>query len=297
MTEMMIDEQAGIATQDLTETVLQRYASTPDPRLREILAALIRHLHAFAREVSLTEDEWMVGIDFLTRTGQISDGKRQEMILLSDNLGLSALVNTITANVPCGATETTVLGPFYVPSEQERQWGDSVLLRPLGQDVPLLVHGSVYGEGGEVVPDAKIEIWQTDSNGMYDIQDPDQPQDNLRGYYRTRADGQFLLKSIRPTSYPIPVDGPVGELLNATARHPWRPAHIHVLITAQGYNSLTTHLFDAADPYLKEDVVFAVKDSLTRSFIRVDDRDEARKWGMETPFWFLENDFYLTKGA
>ncbi|WP_207100258.1 dioxygenase [Paracoccus shandongensis] len=280
---------------DLTDIVLERYSRTPDPRLREILSSLIRHLHDFARDVNLTEDEWMVGIDFLTRTGQKCDDKRQEMILLSDNLGLSALVNTISANVPAGATETTVLGPFYVPSTPERQWGESVLLRPLGDDIPLIVHGRVLGPDGEHIPDATIEIWQTDSNGMYDIQDPDQPENNLRGHYRSRDDGQFLITSIRPTSYPIPVDGPVGELLNVTARHPWRPAHIHAVITAKGYNSLTTHLFDAEDEYLKEDVVFAVKESLIRAFTRIEDPAEAAKWGTTAPFWFLENDFHLTK--
>lgn len=280
---------------DLTDIVLERYSNTPNPRLREVLSGLIEHLHDFARKVNLTEEEWMVGIDFLTRTGQKCDDKRQEMILLSDNLGLSALVNTISANVPSGATETTVLGPFYVPSTPERAWGESVLLRPLGQDLPLVVEGRVLGPDGEAVPGATIEVWQTDSNGMYDIQDPDQPENNLRGFYRTRPDGRYLLKSIRPTSYPIPTDGPVGELLDVTARHPWRPAHIHAVITAPGYNSLTTHLFDAEDEYLKEDVVFAVKDSLIRAFTRIEDPAEAETWGVSAPFWYLDNDFHLTK--
>jgi len=280
---------------ELTDVVIERYSRTPDARVKEILFSLIRHLHAFARDVRLTEAEWIVGVDFLTRTGQISDDKRQEMILLSDNLGLSSLVNMISANVPEGATETTVLGPFYVPSSPERKWGESVLLRPLGDDMPLVVHGRVVGPDGEGIAGATIEIWQTDSNGMYDIQDKTQPQDNLRGFYRTHPDGEFLLKTIRPTSYPIPTDGPVGELLRATSRQPYRPAHVHAIVSAEGYKPLTTHLFDAEDTYLDKDVVFAVKPSLIRNFIRNDSAAEAKKWGVSAPFWQLENDFHLSR--
>src|SRR5271163_3510989 len=234
---------------ELTEVVLKRYADTPDPRLRGILQSLIKHLHAFAREVRLTEQEWMAGIQFLTRTGQISDDKRQEMILLSDNLGLSSLVNHISANVPEGATETTVLGPFYVPNSPARGWGESVLLRD-GDEPALIIHGLVRDKAGKAIPDAKIEVWQTDSNGMYDIQDANQPEDNLRGFYTANDEGEFLIRTIRPTSYPIPTDGPVGVLLRATERHPYRPAHVHAIVAAPGYQKLTTHLFDAEDTYL-----------------------------------------------
>jgi protocatechuate 3,4-dioxygenase beta subunit len=280
---------------DLPHIVLDRYLQTPNARLKTVILSLIEHLHDFARDVQLTEDEWAIGIDFLTRTGQKCDAKRQEMILLSDNLGLSALVNTISANVPSGATETTVLGPFYVPGTPEYGWGQSVLLRPLGSDTPLIVHGKILGPDGQPVEDAKIEIWQTDSNGMYDIQDGKQPEHNLRGCYRSRPDGSYQIRSIRPTSYPIPTDGPVGELLEVTARHPWRPAHLHVRITSAGHNTLTSHIFDADDQYLREDVVFAVKDSLIRSFSLVQSDDEAAYWGLQAPFWILANDFHLTK--
>jgi catechol 1,2-dioxygenase len=290
--ECVVKAKAG---DNLTEVVLERYSRTPDARLNEILASLIRHLHDFAREVKLTEDEWAIGIELLTRTGQMCDAKRQEMILLSDNLGLSALVNTISANVPSGATETTVLGPFYVPATPRYEWGESVLLRPIGKDTPLIVHGQILGPDGEAIRDAKIEIWQTDANGMYDVQDPDQPEHNLRGYYCSREGGAYQLRSVRPTSYPIPTDGPVGELLDATDRHPWRPAHLHVRITAAGYNRLTSHIFDADDQYLREDVVFAVKDSLIRSFSLVESDEKAAQWGIAAPFWLLENDFHLTK--
>lgn len=279
---------------DLTQVVLERYASTPNPRLRTLLHALIRHLHAFAREVRLTEDEWMAAIQFLTRTGQMCDDKRQEMILLSDNLGLSALVNMLSAGVPEGVTESTVIGPFYVPDSPRREWGESVLLRE-GDDPALVIHGRVLGPEGDPVPDATIEIWQTDANGMYDIQDRSQPEHNLRGWYRTRDDGSFLLKTIRPTSYPIPTDGMVGELLHASARHPFRPAHIHAMVSAPGYQKLTTHLFDAEDTYMDSDVVFAVKSSLIRKFECNESVDASARWGVRAPFWELKNDFVLSR--
>jgi protocatechuate 3,4-dioxygenase beta subunit len=279
---------------EMTDVVLQRYADTPDPRLRTVMQSLIRHLHAFVRDVRLTEPEWLAGIEFLTRTGQISDNKRQEMILLSDNLGVSALVNMVSASVPEGATESTVLGPFYVPESPAREWGESVLLRD-GDDVPLLIHGRVLGPQGEPVPGATIEIWQTDANGMYDIQDKAQPEHNLRGWYRARQNGEYLLKTIRPTSYPIPTDGPVGELLRATARHPFRPAHLHAVVCAPGYEKLTTHLFDAEDTYLDSDVVFAVKSSLIRQFTLNESPEAAAKWGTRGAFWELDNDFVLSK--
>jgi protocatechuate 3,4-dioxygenase beta subunit len=280
---------------ELTSIVLERYAGTPDPRLREILSSLVTHLHAFARETRLTEPEWLAGIDFLTRTGQKCDDKRQEMILLSDNLGLSALVNMVSAGVPDGATESTVVGPFYVPTAPEKQWGDSILLRPRGDEPELVVHGDVKGLDGEPVPDAKIEVWQTDCNGMYDIQDEAQPEDNLRGWYRANGQGKYLIRTIRPTSYPIPTDGPVGELLRATNRHPWRPAHLHATVSAPGYETLTTHLFDAEDEYLDSDVVFAVKESLIRDVRSNAGEEEAARFGVSTPCWEVETDFLLQK--
>ncbi|TAL98477.1 MAG: 6-chlorohydroxyquinol-1,2-dioxygenase [Paraburkholderia sp.] len=281
---------------ELTEVVLERYSNTPDERLRTVLQSLIRHLHAFVRDVRLTESEWIAGVEFLTQTGQISDNKRQEMILLSDNLGISALVNMVSAGVEEGATESTVLGPFYVPGSPERQWGESVLLRE-GDDTPLVIHGRVVDGDGKPVPDATLEIWQTDANGMYDIQDRSQPEDNLRGWYRAKPDGAFLMKTIRPTSYPIPVDGPVGVLLRATARHPFRPAHVHAIVSAPGFRKLTTHLFDAEDTYLDSDVVFAVKSSLIREFRRNDSPEAAEKFGVHGPFWELANDFVLTRNG
>jgi protocatechuate 3,4-dioxygenase beta subunit len=279
---------------ELTDVVVERYSRTPDERLREIMHALIHHAHAFVRETRLTESEWIEGVEFLRRTGQLCDGKRHEMILLSDNLGISALVNLVAAAVPQGATESTVLGPFYVPNSPKREWGESVLLRE-SNETPLILYGMVCDVRGTPIPGATIEVWQTDSNGMYDIQDGGQPGDNLRGCYTTRDTGEFLIRTIRPTSYPIPTDGTVGELLRATARHPWRPAHLHAVVSAPGFNPLTTHLFDADDKHLDSDVVFAVKESLIRKFEYLDDARRAAEFGIEAPFWFLENNFVLVE--
>ncbi|MDF8357649.1 intradiol ring-cleavage dioxygenase [Ensifer adhaerens] len=279
---------------ELTDVVVERYRATPDARLQEILLSLIRHAHAFVRDVRLTETEWMKGVEFLTATGHMCDDKRQEMILLSDNLGISALVNMVSAGVPEGATETTVLGPFYVPNSPQRAWGESILLRD-SDEIPLIVHGRVVDEDGTPLPGAGIEVWQTDSNGMYDIQDSSQPEDNLRGHYTANEEGRFLIRSIRPTSYPIPTDGPVGVLLRATNRHPFRPAHLHAIVTAPGHQPLTTHLFDAEDKYLDSDVVFAVKESLIRKFTKNEDPGAAERFGLSGPFWELDNDFVLSK--
>jgi catechol 1,2-dioxygenase len=290
----MEEEMRNMTEAELTQVVLDRYANTPDPRLREILSSLIRHLHAFVRDVRLTEKEWLDSVMFLTRVGQKCDDKRQEMILLSDNLGISALVNMISAEVGPGATESTVVGPFYVPASPRRAEGESILLRPLAER-ELIVHGHVVGPDGEGVPGAAIEVWQTDANGMYDIQDGDQPVDNLRGTYVSRPDGRFVIRTIRPTSYPIPTDGPVGELLRATNRHPWRPAHLHAIVSAPGYRSLTTHLFDAEDDYLDSDVVFAVKESLIRTFHSNENSAEAERYGVAAPFWELTTNFVVER--
>ncbi len=246
------------------------------------------------RDVRLTEDEWLKGILYLTSVGQISDGKRQEMILLSDNLGVSMLVNMVSAAAGEGATESTVVGPFYIPDTPEKAWGESIQQLAC-DDAPLFVSGHVIDVASQRVPNARIEVWQTNSNGMYDIQDQAQPVNNLRGWYRTNDAGEFLIRTVRPVRYPIPTDGPVGELLRATSRHPWRPAHLHVKITAPGYKPLVTHIFDAEDPYLDSDVVFAVKQSLIRKFEEIDSEARASELGVPKPFFELKNDFILER--
>jgi protocatechuate 3,4-dioxygenase beta subunit len=246
----------------LTQEVLAAYAGTPDERLRELLAALIDHLHAFAVQTRLTPQEWLAALRFLTATGQQCDAGRQEFVLLSDVLGLSSLVDLI--NAADGATESTVLGPFYRPGAPVRAMGEHIG-RP--QDgAPTLVRGRVSGAGGRALDGATLDIWQGSGNGLYDTQDAGQPPFNLRGVFTTGPDGGYEFRTARPVSYPIPVDGPVGDLLRAAGRHHWRAAHIHAIVSAPGHRSVTTHVFDADNPYLDSDAVFGVKDSLIRRF-------------------------------
>lgn len=245
---------------NITQAVLDSIADTPDPRLRTVLGSLVRQLHDFAREVRLTEDEWMQGIRFLTATGQQCDDKRQEFILLSDVLGLSMLTVAMNNDKPAGCTEATVFGPFFVDGAPDYEHGDDVANGAAGQ--PCDVTGSVHGLGGEPVADAVIDVWQADSDGNYDVQYEGLAQAQGRGVLRSGPQGEFHFRSVLAEAYPIPTDGPVGELLAATKRHPWRPAHLHFRIEAPGYESLTTHVFRDGDRWLDSDAVFGVRQSL-----------------------------------
>ncbi len=247
---------------ELTEEVLRAHAGAADPRLRELLAALIRHVHAFAAETGLTHEEWMAGLEFLTAVGQKCDDKRQEFVLLSDVLGLSAQVDKV--NAADGATEPTVLGPFYLPGAPHRAMGAHI--GRTGDGPTTLIRGRVTDAAGQAVGGATLDVWQNSANMLYDVQDPDQPRFNLRGVFTTGPDGRFWFRGVRPVSYPIPADGPVGDLLRAAGRHNWRAAHVHVIVAAPGYRSVTTHIFDAANEYLADDAVFAVRDSLIKEF-------------------------------
>ena len=249
---------------DLTRQVLGALAGTPQPRLRELMTSLVAHLHAFATETGLTADEWRAGIDFLTATGQKCDPERQEFILLSDVLGLSSLIEMI--NAAGAGTEATVLGPFYVTGAPSRATGEQIG-RPEDGD-PTLVTGLVADTAGRPLPGATLDVWQSSANGLYDTQDPDQPSFNLRGVFGTGPDGSYAFRTARPVSYPIPTDGPVCGLLRATARHCWRAAHIHAIVSAPGHRPVTTHIFDADNFYLGSDAVFGVRDSLVRPFRR-----------------------------
>jgi protocatechuate 3,4-dioxygenase beta subunit len=254
---------------DLTAEVVARLEATPDPRLREVMAALVRHLHAFAKEVRLTDQEWLAAIRFLTATGHITDDVRQEFILLSDTLGLSSLVDLINhSDVESLATEPTILGPFYVPASPQRGFGVSMVEYEDGGEVAVL-HGTVRDEHGQSIAGARVDVWQNAATGFYAVQQPDvQPPTNLRGVYRTDERGRYEIRTVRPVPYPIPADGPVGKLLADTGRHPWRAAHIHARVSAPGFEPLTTHLFDHDSDYLDSDTVFGVKDSLIRDFVR-----------------------------
>jgi hydroxyquinol 1,2-dioxygenase len=253
---------------DITASVLASFAECPDPRLRELMTALVRHLHAFVQEIGLTEAEWERAIDILTATGHITDERRQEFILWSDTLGLSMLVDALDHDLPDGATESTVLGPFYVPGAPERAYGESMTEDPARGGVPVRVSGRVRALDGTPIAGAEIDVWQNGEDMLYAVQSPEAAEDHLRGRFHTDAEGRYAFSGVRPVPYPIPHDGPVGEMLAATGRHPWRPAHIHMIVRAPGYRTLTTHVFDAASEYLDSDAVFSVKPSLARGFVR-----------------------------
>jgi hydroxyquinol 1,2-dioxygenase len=248
---------------DLTAAVVASFDGSANPRTKTLMAALVRHLHAFAREVDLTEDEYFTAIDFLTRTGQISTGTRQEFVLLADVLGLSMLTVGLGNRKPPEATQSTVFGPFFVEGSPEAQLGDDIANGAPGQ--PCLVSGRVLNTKGEPVAGALVETWQADEEGFYDVQkDLDGPQN--RAHQTTDAEGNYAFWAVKPVAYPIPDDGPVGELLRAGGRGPMRPAHIHFMVTAPGYARLITHVFAAGDEFLRNDAVFGVKDSLIADF-------------------------------
>jgi protocatechuate 3,4-dioxygenase beta subunit len=252
------------------EIVNARMGKDISPRIAEVMACLVRHLHAFAKEVQLTQEEWEVGIDFLTKTGQMSSSQRHEFILLSDTLGISMLVDAINNRRPPGATENTVIGPFHVQGAPLRQMGDSINLDGKGES--CLYEGKVVNLEGNPIAGAQIDVWSDNAEGFYDVQQPDiQPKWNNRGIFRTGIDGIYRFVGIKPVPYPIPDDGPVGQMLGQLGRHPYRPAHMHYLITAEGYEKLVTHTFVAGDSYLGSDAVFGVRESLIAPFERVTD--------------------------
>lgn len=254
------------ARAELLAEVLLRYESSPNPRLREITEAAVRHLHAFVSEVNLQRDEWFAGIRFLTAAGQMCDDTRQEFILLSDTLGVSTLVEMLTHDGAEGSTENTVLGPFHVPGSPDRALGESMLVDPDDGD-RVVIRGTVTTIDGTPIAGATLDCWQNATAGFYAVQQPGvQSSDNLRGIYRTDADGTYEIRTVRPVPYPIPSDGPAGDLLKAHKRNWMRPGHTHMWVRADGCKDLITHVFDEATDYLRDDAVFGVRDSLIRRF-------------------------------
>ena len=251
---------------NITDAVIERFKNTPDPRLKTIMSSLVKHLHDLVRDVELTTDEWNFAIDFLTRTGQMCSKVRQEFILLSDTLGVSMLVDAVNHRMPEGATQTTVLGPFYVENPPEFPLGADVSRNLKGEK--LFVAGTVSSAGGGPLAGAMIDIWQSDTDGYYDVQRTDLSEPTLRGRFRADAEGRFHFWTILPSPYPIPHDGPVGQMLQVTARQPWRPAHLHFMVSASGHEKLVTHVFVQGDKYLDSDAVFGVKRSLIREYTR-----------------------------
>ena len=276
---------------DVTAEAVASFAQCPDPRLREILQALVRHLHAFATDVHLTPDEWATAIAILKATGDITDDKRSEFILWSDALGVSMLVDSMANARPAGAMESTVLGPFWTPNAPIRGFGESMIERPLG--TPAYVYGKVLDLRGNPIPNAELDVWQNDANGLYTVQEPESDQDHLRGRYYSRDDGSYAFVGVRPIPYTIPDDGPVGAMLAAAGRHPWRPAHIHMIVTAPGLQRLQTHIFDGASEYLDSDAVFAVKRSLIREFVPRSSDDPERPPAIAGDWCSVQNDIVL----
>jgi len=246
---------------ELTRDVVDRMSNAKSVRLRAVMEVVIRHLHAIVREAKITQGEWWQAIDFLTRAGKMCSESRQELILLSDILGVSMLVDAVDNVAGPGISDSTVLGPFYAGHQRELAQGDTILLREEASE-PLMMSGRVTDPEGQPVADALIEVWQTAPNQLYDVQDRDQPQGHLRASFRTSIAGTYRFRTIMPVSYPIPDDGPAGQLLAAMGRHPFRPAHIHFMISAPGYRTLVTHLFFEGDKFLESDAVFGVKSSL-----------------------------------
>jgi protocatechuate 3,4-dioxygenase beta subunit len=276
-----------------TDIVVASLAKSRSERFRQIMTSVISHLHAIVREVEPTTAEWMTAIDFLTRTGQICDEKRQEFILLSDVLGVSMLVDAVNHRKPSGATESTVLGPFHVLGAPALPMGANISHGPGGE--PVFVRGTICDTDGRPIDGATLDVWQTSADGFYDVQDERQTPMNLRGVFRTNEDGKFWFRTIKPASYPIPTDGPVGEILAAMGRSEMRPAHIHFIVEAPGHESLTTHLFVEGDPYLESDAVFGVKETLIAPFTKCDDAGQAADLQIGNPFYLLEWDFVLAR--
>lgn len=279
----------------ITADVLARFASTPDPRLREVMASLIRHLHGFAREVELTEAEWFAAIGFLTAVGQKCDATRQEFILLSDTLGLSMVVTDLNDAKPPGCTEPTVFGPFHVADAPRFTLGADIAAGAPGE--PCWVQGRVLGLDGTPVPGAELDVWQADAEGFYDVQRPDLAHAQGRGRLRADEQGGFRFWTIVAEAYPVPSDGPVGRMLAATGRHPWRPAHLHFMITAPGFERLITHVFRRGSQYLDSDAVFGVRPSLVADWIRHEPGTAPDGTRQDTPWWSLDFDFVLNRAT
>jgi catechol 1,2-dioxygenase len=257
--------EAGTTPEDITAAAVASFDGTEDERTRELMQALTRHLHQFAREVGLTQGEWAAAMAALAESGRITGEGRNEFVLWSDTLGLSMLVDAISHPKPPGATESTIVGPFWSPSAPLREQGSAIFDQPPAGE-PALFRGRVVNLDGEPIGGAELDVWQNDADELYALQRADGPEDHLRGRFLTRDDGSYAFVGVRPVVYPIPADGPAGRMLDATGRHPWRPAHLHMVVTAPGYERLTTHFFDAATDYLDSDAVFAVKPSLVHKF-------------------------------
>jgi hydroxyquinol 1,2-dioxygenase len=277
----------------ITGAVIQRNAGASSARLREVMVSLVQHLHAFARDTQLTEAEWEAGIRFLTEVGQTCTDKRQEFILLSDTLGLSTLVTALNHPSPAGCTEATVFGPFYVNGAPEMPLGADIAAGAKGE--PCFVSGTVRGDDGRSIAAAELHVWQADEDGFYDVQYEGRDQLAARAVLRSDAQGRYHFRSILAEPYPIPNDGPVGRMLQALGRHPWRPAHLHFMLVAEGYQGLTTHVFRRGGSYLDSDAVFGVRSTLVADWVRHEAGTAPDGTAMDRPFYTLQFDFVLAR--
>src|SRR3954464_15888908 len=281
---------------NLTEEVVARFKKgAKDARFRQLITSLVQHLHAFAKDVELTEEEWFEAIKFLTAVGQKCDGKRQEFILLSDVLGLSMMTVAINHKTDPGSTEATVLGPFFAHGAKEYGYGGDLREGTTMKGEDVWVSGRVLSSDGKPIPGAMLDIWQAKADGIYDLQTDGEFE--LRGRVKANAKGEYAFKSYKPKFYSIPVDGPVGELVRKTGNNHMRPAHMHAIVSAPGYQQVITHVFVEGDPYLDNDAVYAVKDSLVGKYRKVNDAAEAKRLGMPNPFLRLDWDFRLAAEA
>ncbi len=294
----MHEHEKGFFTEENSvEVVTGRNAHARDERLKFAMEVITRKLHEAVKEIEPTQEEWLQAILFLTRTGQMCNEWRQEFILLSDVLGVSMLVDAINNRKPSGASESTVLGPFHVEGAPELPMGANICLDAKGED--MVVSGRILDTEGKPVAGAVIDVWQANDEGFYDVQQKGiQPDFNLRGVFRTGPDGRYWFRAVKPKFYPIPDDGPVGKLLGQLGRHPYRPAHLHYIIKADGFETLTTHIFDPDDRYIGTDAVFGVKQSLLAEFVAVEDAARARELDFAGPsFWEVEHDFVLARAG
>ena len=283
-----------VNSENITKIFLGYCGPDTSPRLRFLLEHLAGHLHDFVRETGLTHAEWRKAIEFLTKTGEITDDERNEFVLMSDVLGVSSLVDMV--NSEAQATSSSVLGPFHILGAPDLPYGGD--LKRDNEGATVVVSGFVRDPDGNPISGAAIELWQTADNGLYSNQDPDQDRYNLRTRMTSGENGEYGFTTVRPAPYTVPDDGPVGELLHATGRHPWRPSHLHFIITAPGYHSLVTEVFPSDDPYLDEDAVFGVRDDLIMEYVeqtdpdRVPDGFEAKN-KLTNPYYSVDFDFVL----
>ena len=276
---------------NLTAEVVARLKVTKDKRFREVMTSAVKHLHAFAREVHLTEEEWFEGIKFMTSVGQKCDGKRQEFILLSDVLGLSMMVVALNHKTEPGATEATVLGPFFAHGAKEYGYGADLRAGATMKGEDVWVSGKVTSVDGKPISNAALDIWQAKADGIYDLQT--EGEFELRGRVKANAKGEYAFASYKPNFYSIPIDGPVGDMVRATTNNHMRPAHMHAIVSAPGYQQVITHVFVEGDPHLDGDAVYAVKNSLIGKYKKVNNPEQAKKRGLPNPFLTLTWDFRL----